>query len=149
MDGISNIRTLLHIAREALAYHINEAEQRHEKERLIRPDRDIVARIDAALAEPIAPASLNHPAFCSIYDDGRCTCGFTLRQAVPERTPLAPGEGTWSVFAEKVVRERDEARAEVARLRWGNEMACENTPTRGCECPGCGLARERAERGEA
>lgn len=48
----------------------------------------------------------------------------------------------------QLVRERDEARAEVARLRWGNEMACENTPTKGCECPGCGLARERAERGE-
>lgn len=28
-----------------------------------------------------------------------------------------PGEGTWSVFAVKVVAERDEARAEIARLR--------------------------------
>lgn len=28
-----------------------------------------------------------------------------------------PGEGTWSVFAMKVVEERDEARAEVERLR--------------------------------
>lgn len=28
-----------------------------------------------------------------------------------------PGEGTWSVFAEKVVAERDEALAEVERLR--------------------------------
>jgi hypothetical protein len=28
-----------------------------------------------------------------------------------ERSPLAPGEGTWSVFAEKVVAERDAARA--------------------------------------
>ena len=28
-----------------------------------------------------------------------------------------PCEGTWSVFAEKVVRERDEAREEVACLR--------------------------------
>lgn len=28
-----------------------------------------------------------------------------------------PGEGTWSVFAVKVVAERDEARAETARLR--------------------------------
>lgn len=27
-----------------------------------------------------------------------------------------PGEGTWSVFAEKVVAERDAAREEVARL---------------------------------
>ena len=28
-----------------------------------------------------------------------------------------PGEGTWSVFAAKVVEQRDEARAEVERLR--------------------------------
>ena len=28
-----------------------------------------------------------------------------------------PGEGTWSVFAQKVVEERDAAREEVARLR--------------------------------
>lgn len=28
-----------------------------------------------------------------------------------------PGEGTWSVFAMKVAEERDEARAEVERLR--------------------------------
>jgi hypothetical protein len=34
-----------------------------------------------------------------------------------ERSPLAPGEGTWAVFAEKVVGERDEALAEVERLK--------------------------------
>ena len=28
-----------------------------------------------------------------------------------------PGEGTWSVFAEKVVEERDRAREQVAMLR--------------------------------
>jgi hypothetical protein len=28
-----------------------------------------------------------------------------------------PGEGTWSVFAQKVVEERDEARAELAALK--------------------------------
>lgn len=38
-------------------------------------------------------------------------------QLSKERSPLAPGEGTWSVFAEKVVRERDEAREHVALLR--------------------------------
>lgn len=32
-----------------------------------------------------------------------------------------PHEGTWSVFAEKVVAERDAARKEVARLRAENE----------------------------
>jgi hypothetical protein len=33
-----------------------------------------------------------------------------------------PGEGTWAVFAEKAVKERDKARAEIERLRdvlWG------------------------------
>jgi hypothetical protein len=34
-----------------------------------------------------------------------------------ERSPLAVGEGTWSVFAQKVVKERDGARAEADRLR--------------------------------
>lgn len=48
------------------------------------------AKIEAALAEPVGTA--------------------------PERSPLAPGEGTWSVFAMKVVQERDEARAEIERL---------------------------------
>ena len=51
-------------------------------------------RIDAAFAEPVGP----------------------------ERSPLAVGQGTWSVFAEKVVRERDEARAEVERLKESNRL---------------------------
>lgn len=44
--------------------------------------------------------------------------------------------------------ECDRLRGEVKQLRWAQEMGCENTPTRGCECPGCETARERAERGE-
>lgn len=40
-------------------------------------------------------------------------------------------------------------REDYARLRWEMEAGCENTPTKGCECPGCCTARERAERGEA
>jgi hypothetical protein len=59
----------------------------------------------------------SHHAGCSVYDDGACTCGFRSRREQIERSPLAPGEGTWSVFAQKVVRERDDAREEVARLR--------------------------------
>lgn len=36
-------------------------------------------------------------------------------------------------------------RDEVERLRVDNEMACQNTPWPGCDCPGCMTARERAE----
>lgn len=43
----------------------------------------------------------------------------------------------------------DSLEAEVERLKWEREAACENTPTSACECPGCNIARERAERGEA
>ena len=50
--------------------------------------------------------------------------------------------------AAKLRAELAKANAEIASLRWGNEMACENTPTKDCECPGCCTARERAERGE-
>jgi hypothetical protein len=53
-------------------------------------------------------------------DNGQC-CGIRGRidaalaaPTGPERSPLCPGEGTWSVFAEKVVKERDEARAALA-----------------------------------
>lgn len=49
----------------------------------------------------------------------------------------------------EALAELDEAKAEVARLRWGEEMSCENTPNSACECPGCETARERAEKGEA
>ena len=52
--------------------------------------------------------------FCSVgcqFDEG------TAKRETLERSPLAPGEGTWSVFAQKVVRERDDAREEVQRLR--------------------------------
>jgi hypothetical protein len=56
---------------------------------------DAIARIDAALAEPTGP----------------------------ERSPLCPGEGTWSVFAQKVVAERDEVRARCEKLRELADMA--------------------------
>lgn len=46
-------------------------------------------------------------------------------------------------------REYQRLRGEVEELRWGNEMACENTPNPACECPGCETARERATRGES
>lgn len=49
----------------------------------------------------------------------------------------------------EALAELDEAKAEITRLRWGEEMACENTPNSSCECPGCETARERAEKGEA
>lgn len=53
--------------------------------------------------------------------------------------------------AQALAEDPSVARAEVERLRerivlleWNNEAGCENTPTRGCECPGCMTARERA-----
>lgn len=55
----------------------------------------------------------------------------------------------WVMRTAQAERERDELRNEVARLRWGEEMACENTPNPACECPGCETARERATRGES
>lgn len=54
----------------------------------------------------------------------------------------------WVMRTATAERERDQLRKEVERLRWGNDMACENTPTAGCECPGCETARDRAVRGE-
>ena len=51
--------------------------------------------------------------------------------------------------AAKLRAELAAANAEIASLRWDRETACENTPTKDCECPGCCTARERAERGEA
>jgi len=60
-------------------------------------------------------SGLNHRAFCSIWDDGRCTCGHGLLSS--ERSSVAPGEGTWAVFAEKAVAERDEARAALVEVR--------------------------------
>jgi len=62
------------------------------------------------------PNTGHHPG-CSVHDDGHCTCGYRAERETLERSPLAPGEGTWSVFAQKVVRERDDAREEVQRLR--------------------------------
>lgn len=61
--------------------------------------------------------ALNHHAGCSVYDDGACTCGFRARRDTPDRSPLAPGEGTWSVFAEKAVAERDAALAKASDAR--------------------------------
>ena len=44
---------------------------------------------------------------------------------------------------------RVKAQIRIDRLEWEREAACENTPTKGCECPGCETARERALLGEA
>lgn len=48
-----------------------------------------------------------------------------------------PGEGTWSVFAEKVVEERDRAREQVAMLRAAlKERGCRPIAN-GNDCAGC------------
>lgn len=89
MTENNKLRALLAEARDALTYHVNEAEQRHEKERLIRPDRDLTNRIDAALAEPVVDAY--DAAYAAMRGDA------------------------WQREALRFQRERDEARAEVER----------------------------------
>jgi hypothetical protein len=91
MTENEKLRELLKEARESFASGESCAEARStgcdgSAERYAHEARQLHARIDAALAEPTGP----------------------------ERSPLCPGEGTWSVFAEKVVKERDEARAALA-----------------------------------
>jgi len=63
-------------------------------------------------------------------------------------SPVERENARLDVMWQEMVRERDEARAEVERLRWGNEMSCENTPNPVCQCAGCEIARDRADRGE-
>jgi hypothetical protein len=55
----------------------------------------------------------------------------------------------WRAKYVEAERERVRLQIRVGRLEWLAEAGCENTPTKGCECPGCMTARERAERGEA
>lgn len=65
-------------------------------------------------------------------------------------TDPALEDGTdWRAKYVEAERERVRLQIHVGRLEWLAEAGCENTPTRGCECPGCMTARERAERGEA
>jgi hypothetical protein len=65
-------------------------------------------------------------------------------------TDPALEDGTdWRAKYVEAERERVRLQIRVGRLEWLAEAGCENTPTRGCECPGCMTARERAERGEA
>jgi hypothetical protein len=71
------------------------------------------------------------------------------KTAQTERDVARAVAENWKRNYNRAVEERNEARAEVERLKWELEMACENTPTLGCECPGCETARERAEKGEA
>jgi len=64
-------------------------------------------------------------------------------------TDPALEDGTdWRAKYVEAERERVRLQIRVGRLEWLAEAGCENTP-RGCECPGCMTARERAERGEA
>lgn len=120
------LRDLLREAREFVAL-FHEAGCPDDQCEGCAAANDMTSRIDAALAEPVLAAETNYYAEFNAMRDKAAKYGLEATQ---------------------MRKERDEARAEVARLRWGNEMACENTPTKGCECPGCGLARERAERGE-
>jgi hypothetical protein len=100
------------------------------------------ARIDAALAEPME----NWTQAAEIQEQFKLAA---MKERDEARAKLALLERHYSPEAAAKLRaELAAANAEIASLRWGNEMACENTPTKECGCPGCGLARERAERGE-
>jgi hypothetical protein len=79
------------------------------------------------LDELVSRAAAREAGKCDYCGRPRCvppSCRFPERHGpVPdlgaERTPATPGEGTWAVFAEKVVAERDAALAELAALRSG------------------------------
>ena len=63
--------------------------------------------------------------------------------------PALEDSTDWRAKYVEAERERVRLQIRVGRLEWLAEAGCENTPTKGCECPGCMTARERAERGEA
>lgn len=54
----------------------------------------------------------------------------------------------WREITIEARQEFDALQRRLKELEWEREMACENTPTKGCDCPGCELSRERASRGE-
>lgn len=92
--------------------------------------------------------AINHSAACKVRDDGACTCSHRDRLRGLERSSLAPGEGTWSVFAEKVVRERDELQARLGEIL-GAEDICSKVgrPCLKCmESFGQKLAKVESER---
>jgi hypothetical protein len=91
---------------------------------------------------------MNHHPGCSVFDDGGCTCNYFDGSHV-ERSPLAVGEGTWAVFAEKVVKERDEARNEIAKARAALRDGADDSRWRLGETAVEALVRENAELREA
>jgi hypothetical protein len=105
--------------------------------------------------------SLNHHPECSDYVDGHCLCECFGDEGVHrlpvsaggglevERSPLAPSEGTWAVFAEKVVKERDEARDEIAKARAALRDGADDSLWRLGETAVEALVRENAELREA
>jgi hypothetical protein len=92
---LKEARDLLKTMRGADSFAPHAYDRGDDDASVVELARHIHARIDDALAEP--PDT--------------------------ERSPLCPGEGTWSVFAEKVVAERDEARARCEKLRELADMA--------------------------
>lgn len=58
----------------------------------------------------------------------------------------ASKEGSWMARALDAERNWREAQERLREAEESNRMACENTPTKGCECPGCEYAREVARR---
>lgn len=73
------------------------------------------------MKETMIQTALKHHAACSVWDGHACTCkGELMGRSAFEGI----SDGQWAVFAEKVVRERDEARD------CGQDGVCAITP--GC-----------------
>jgi hypothetical protein len=103
-------------------------------------------KLRALLVE--ARAWVGHNLDCSTAVCNECALSARIDAALAEppdteRSPLYPGEGTWSVFAEKVMAERDEARVEIERLNAllnGVVGACKYACNRESHCGVCAIA---------
>lgn len=108
---------LIAAARNALPELI--AELRTLRARVDEMERDLDAcRVDLVEAQ-------------HTVGEGWFAGGATLAEAIERKCRMLESDAAKSA-------------AELERYRVDNEMACENTPWPGCECPGCMTARERA-----
>ncbi len=82
---------------------------------------EVQREIRYVLSQMASPKQTNlHDPNCSLYDDGQCTCPYPPIKQDTSRSSVSPGEGTWAIFAEKMMQERDFAREKMAEM--GNEI---------------------------